>query len=133
MAPALRCWANSPGLYRLTFVTRTFAQQRSAGAIQTYQVNAASFGAGMVLSGMLAIGPANAGEPSGIACITTPTINDAARFFGFDSGGFERAAMTTNSVWTGSVWNRDDVSKVAWRAEFDPAADSFAIYRAAAG
>src|SRR6266540_95161 len=44
--------ANSPGLYRLTFVTRTFAQQRSAGAIQTYQVTAAGFGAGMVLSGM---------------------------------------------------------------------------------
>jgi hypothetical protein len=130
MFPSSSGTANAAGLYRLTFVARTFAQQRSTGVVQTYQVNAASFGAGFVLSGMAQIDAGTTGNPSGIAA-TSPGISDAARFFGFKNGTSESLFMTTNSIWTGSVWNRDDVSKVAWRASFD--GDAFGIYRAAAG
>jgi hypothetical protein len=129
----LPSFPNGAGYYRMTIVTVNTRDVRSTGAVVTYQVNAASFGQGMVISGFMETetGALVTGQPAGLSCATV-SILDKARFFGWASGGYEQAAITTNAVWDGTQWLRDDVAKRSWRMQIDAASDYLAFYRAAA-
>lgn len=129
----LPSFPNGAGYYRLTIVTVNTLDVRSAGAVVTYQVTPATFFDAFVISGFMETetGASIAGQPAGLSCATI-SILDKARFFGWSAGGYQQAAVTSNAVWDGTQWLRDDVAKRSWRMQFVADGDYFAFYRAAA-